>query len=70
MILEQVKTKINKLVGKNCHFVYRGSRNQNDVFDGVIVKTFPSVFLVTTVDGINKSYSYNDVLISVLQIIN
>ena len=69
MILSKIKTKINNLVGKRCKFIYYGSRNQKDEFYGVIVKTYPAVFVVTTDNNTKRSYSYNDVLISTLEII-
>lgn len=70
MILDNIKEIINSNVGKKCKFVYHGSRNQKDVFEGVITKTFPAVFIISSSDGCIKSYSYNDVLISTLEIID
>ena len=69
MILDKVKLEVNSFVGKKCKFIYHGSRNQKEEFYGVIVKTFPSVFIIKTEDGISKSYSYSDILISTLEII-
>ncbi len=68
---EILKERIDKLCGKKYKFIFNGSRNQREKFHGVIVKTFPSVFLVETCDKTSriKSFSYNDVITSNLQII-
>ena len=66
-----LKKKIEELSGKKYKFVFNGSRNQREKFHGTIIKTFPSIFLVETSDKTNriKSFSYNDVITSSLQII-
>ena len=66
-----LKSKIDALCGKKYKFIFNGSRNQREKFNGTIVKTFPSIFLVETSDktGRIKSFSYNDVITSNLQII-
>ncbi len=66
-----VRKKIELLEGKKCSFIFNGSRNQTEKFCGIISKTFSSVFLVITNDNSNiiKSFSYNDVITSNLQII-
>ena len=69
MILDNVKNKIYSYVGKKCKFIYHGSRNQKDIFFGHIIKTYSAIFLIQCTDGNLKSFSYNDVLISSLEII-
>lgn len=69
MILDNVKEKIEKYLGKKHRFVFHGSRNQNEVFDGVIIKMYPAVFLIELEDGQRRTYSYSDFLISNLEII-
>lgn len=69
MILDNVKRLVNSNVGKKCRFIYHGSRNQKDVFEGIITKIFPAIFIIVSSDGSTKSYSYNDVLTSTLEII-
>lgn len=66
-----LKNKIEELRGKKFKFIFNGSRNQREKFHGTIIKTFPSVFLVRTNDKTKriKSFSYNDVIASNLQII-
>lgn len=70
MILDKVKQQINMLVSKKKKFIFHGSRNQNEEFVGVITKLYPAIFLIELEDGQRKTYSYNDVLIGNLEIID
>lgn len=67
---ELVRKRIELLKGKRLKFVFNGSRNQKEKFHGTIVSIYPSVFLVETNNHIKelKSFSYNDVINSNLQI--
>ena len=69
MILENVKNYIFSNLGVVHKFVFYGSRNQNEEFIGMITKLYPAVFVITLENGQIRSYSYNDVLISNLQIV-
>ena len=42
--------------------------HKNEEFEGTIIKMYNSLFLVKTIDGQIRSYSYADVLISNLEI--
>ncbi len=68
MILDNVKKKIEMNKGLLKRFVFHGTRNQNEEFEGIIIKMYNSLFLVKTIDGQIRSYSYADVLISNLEI--
>ena len=68
MILDNVKKKIEMNKGLLKRFVFHGTRNQNEEFEGTIIKMYNSLFLVKTMDGQIRSYSYADVLISNLEI--
>lgn len=50
-------------------FLYKGSRNQNEEFIGVITKMFPAIFIIELNDSSIKSFSYNDLLIGNLRIL-
>lgn len=69
MILDSVKEKINMNKGIMKKFIFHGTRNQNEEFEGVIIKMYNSLFLIKTIDNQIRSYSYADVLISNLEII-
>lgn len=68
MILDNIKKKIEMNKGLLKRFVFHGTRNQNEEFEGTIIKMYNSLFLVKTIDGQIRSYSYADVLISNLEI--
>ena len=57
MNLERVKKIVRSYIGKKYRFIYKGSRNQIEEFDGIIVKCFPSIFLIETNNGTFKSFS-------------
>lgn len=68
---EIIRKKIENIQGQKFKFIFNGSRNQTEKFYGTIIETFPSIFLIKTND-INKkikSFSYNDIISSHLQII-
>lgn len=68
MILDNIKKKVEMNKGLLKRFVFHGTRNQNEEFEGTIIKMYNSLFLVKTIDGQIRSYSYADVLISNLEI--
>lgn len=68
MILDNIKKKIEMNKGLLKRFVFHGARNQNEEFEGTIIKMYNSLFLIKTIDGQIRSYSYADVLISNLEI--
>jgi uncharacterized protein Veg len=45
-------------------FIYKGMRNQNEEFYGVICNMYPAIFLIKLDDGSIKSFSYNDIIIN------
>ena len=64
MILSNVISLIRENIGVSRGFLYKGVRNQNDSFYGVIYKMFPSVFLIKLDNGETRCFSYSDFLIS------
>ena len=68
MILDNIKKKIEMNKGLLKRFIFHGTRNQNEEFEGTIIKMYNSLFLVKMIDGQIRSYSYADVLISNLEI--
>jgi uncharacterized protein Veg len=61
-----VRSKLNL----RCKFIYNGSRNQKEVFYGTIKSLYPAIFLIRLDDGSSRSFSYNDVIINNLKILN
>lgn len=66
-MIEKVKQKVCTLKGKRIRFRYNGSRNQIEEFEGVIVDCYNYVFVIAT-DKANRSFSYSDVFIGVLEL--
>jgi uncharacterized protein Veg len=62
-VMEQVKAFKNKKI----NFRYNGSRNQVEEFEGIIINCYKYTFLIDT-GVINRSFSYSDVLIGILEI--
>ncbi len=69
MSIEHVKDKIILSKGKTFNFRFNGSRNKIEEFAGIILDTYPSIFIVRVIDNNTlKSFSYTDVLINKLVI--
>ena len=67
MILERIRNSLANKKDMSLHFVYNGSRNQVEEFDGVIEEVYKYVFTIKQDDSeIIKSFSYSDVLIGAL----
>ena len=67
---DALREKIQQKEGNDYFFGFNGSRNQVEKFSGTIIETYPSVFLVETREENPriKSFSYNDVITSSLEI--
>ena len=70
MNLDKAKEMVMMKLNIPCKFIYRGSRNQLEEFEGKITNCYSSVFIIRTVDGVTKSFSYNDFIIKNLKIIS
>lgn len=68
MMLDNVKKEVSSNIGKRKKFVFYGSRNQVDEFEGVILNCYPALFVVEVSDSQIKSFSYSDLLIGSLKI--
>lgn len=70
MTLDKIKEEVIRNRGVMKSFVFKGTRNQILEFDGVITDVYPAIFTVTLPGNKVKSFSYSDVLIENLQIID
>lgn len=66
-MIELIRNRVVKYVGKDIMFRYNGSRNQIDEFSGRIVNCYKYVFIIDTGSFV-RSFSYSDVLIGALEI--
>lgn len=62
MNTNKAKEYIRSLVNKNALFKVNIGRNKCEKFEGVVIKMYNNVFTVL-VNGILKSFGYNDVFI-------
>lgn len=70
MTIDKVKTIVLNNKGITNDFIFHGSRNQDEKFRGVITAMYPAVFTIVLDSGQVRSYSYSDLLISNLEIVN
>ena len=66
-MIDKIRDKMVLLKNKKIKFRYNGSRNQIEEFYGVITECYNYVFIIKCSD-INRSFSYSDVLIGVLDV--
>lgn len=70
MNIDIVRSKIEDIKGKNHSFRFNGNRNQVEEFSGVITDTYPAIFLIQSSEDKVRTFSYNDIITSSLQIID
>ena len=70
MTLDKIKENIKNIRNSKRRFIFHGSRNQDEEFVGFIKSVYPSVFIIELENGQIRSYSYSDLLISNLEIID
>lgn len=71
MNVDIIRSKIENIKGKNYNFRFNGNRNQIEEFNGVIINTYPAIFIIESKDDDKiRSFSYNDVINSSLEIID
>lgn len=69
MNIDKVRDEVKSNEGKILHFKINGSRNQIVEFDGQIIETYQSIFVVKLNDNNIKSFSYSDLITSSLEIL-
>jgi len=68
-MIENVKNNIVTKKGRNIKFRFNGARNQIEEFEGVISGVYNYIFTIKTLTKETKSFSYSDVLIGNLEIL-
>ena len=70
-MISKIKEKLTNEIGKPFHFKFNGARNQIEEFDGYIEKTYNFIFTIKTIGEKEKikSFTYSDILIENLEII-
>ncbi len=70
MTLDKIKKYVSDNKGVLHLFRFKGTRNQVDEFKGVITGIYPAIFIITLSDSKVKSFSYSDLLVNSLEIID
>lgn len=70
MMINKIKDVVKENLNVPHSFIFHGVRNQNEEFTGRITAMYPALFIVSLDNGQIRSYSYSDLLISNLEIID
>ena len=68
-MIGKIKDNLKGKKGKNLHFKFNGARNQIEEFNGSIENMYNFIFTIKTDDNKIKSFTYSDILIENLEII-
>ena len=66
-MIDKVRNDMLALKDKRIKFRFNGSRNQIEEFEGIITNCYNYVFIID-LGNMNRSFSYSDVLIGVLDV--
>jgi len=69
MTLDKIKAMVNQNKGVQHSFRFKGSRNQVDEFEGIITDTYPAIFIIRQNNDKVRSFSYSDLLVESLEIV-
>ena len=68
MTIDKIKNNIGSKLGNNVKVIYNGSRNKKEVYNGVVTEIYNSLFIIKLDTGLNKSFSYADLLTGIVSI--
>lgn len=68
MNLNNIRKLIINKINIPSKFVYKGTRNQLEVFNGKIIKCFSYIFIVEDSNSVIRAFSYSDYIIKSLKI--
>lgn len=66
--MDNIKKIIYSCIGKRIKVIYNGSRNKKEVYNGVVTEIYNSLFIIKLDTGLNKSFSYADLLTGIVSI--
>ena len=70
MTIEKMRNIVKENVGVSHLFRFHGTRNQIEEFSGVITAFYPAIFIITIDNCQIRSFSYSDLLIQNLEILD
>ena len=68
MNLKLIKRYLASRIGSKIVIIYYGSRNKKERYDGILLKIYYNIFTIRLCNGDIKSFSYNDILTTTIQI--
>ena len=69
-MINKIKSNLESKKGKVLKFRHNGARNQIEEFSGIITNTYNYIFTIKIIDKDEiKSFSYSDILINNLEIL-
>ncbi len=71
-MINKIKEELITKKGKVLKFRHNGSRNQIEEFEGIIMEIYNYIFTIKTIGEKEeiKSFTYSDILINNLEILN
>ena len=70
MNLDTIRNYVCSKINVYSNFISISNRNQYEYFSGKIIKMYPNIFIIVTEDGFIKSFSYSDIVIGSLKILD
>lgn len=70
MMLERVRSRVRSCLNVNKKFIFHGTRNQNEEFEGIVTEMYPAVFVIKIGSSQVRTFSYSDLLIGNLEILD
>lgn len=68
-MLKKIKKDIENMLGKSVKITVNNIRNKSEKVEGEISEVYDRIFIVNSIDGIKRSFSYSDVLTGTIEII-
>ena len=70
MMINKIRERVRSNIGKKNRFVFFGNRNQVEEFEGIMSECYNAVFIIELFDKQVRSFSYSDLLIGSLKILD
>lgn len=71
MNVDIVRNNIEQMKGQNHNFRFNGNRNQIEEFNGIVKDCYSAIFIIESKEDMKiRSFSYNDIITSSLEIID
>ena len=69
MNFKLIRKYLSSKVGNKVKIIYYGSRNKKERYEGILYNTYCNIFVIKTLSGELKSFSYIDILIKNIRVL-